>query len=275
MPVADILPIECGEILVEPDPARVKPLCVAYVSTHKTPKQSARMALATQTLPPNTMTSVQHPVRAPQENASEFKHAIFLTPPQVYKPTAIDRLVRTYELFFEKIVAYTVCLPLTVIEKANVCGCGDPMSTEKFHAMVEGFIQGFVEGNTDFHGVVPSQTRNFVKQGLLGDALIESIAPVLNMQINQQWRNIERTYYTKSGGITGAIFELLWEHPLLTDDLKQEILYRIKCLLLGCVMQNCTNQATWSMDATKANAKTLMSWVVAKLPLGEIASALL
>ena len=95
------------------------------------------------------------------------------------------------------------------------------------------------------------------------------------MQINQQWRNIERTYYTKSGGITGAIFELLWEHPLLTDDLKQEILYRIKCLLLGCVMQNCTNQATWSMDATKANAKTLMSWVVAKLPLGEIASALL
>lgn len=219
------------------------------------------------------MTSVENPV-APQENTPEFKHAIFLTHPQAYEPTQTDRLIRTYELFWEVLGAYTVCLPLTIMEKANVCGCGDPVSSEKFYAMVEGLIEGFVEGNTEFHDVVPSHTRNFVKQGLAGNALIESIAPVLNAQVNEHWRNMERTHYQKTGGVSGAVLELFWEHPLLTEDLKHDILYRIKCLLLGCVMENCTNQATWKMDAAKANAKRLVSWVVSKLPLGEIVSSL-
>lgn len=218
-----------------------------------------------------TMTSVQQA----QEHAPEIKHAVFLTHPQAYVPTTVDRVLRNYELFWETLVAYTVCLPLTMMEKTNVCGCGEQMSAEKFQNFVEGFIEGFVEGCTEFHGAVPTQTRLFVKQGLVGDALIERIAPVLNTQVNEQWRNMERTNYRKSGGIGGAVLELFWEHPLLTEDLKQQISYRIKCLLLQCVLENCTNPATWNKDAAKANAKALMSWVVSKLPMGEIVSGAL
>jgi hypothetical protein len=220
------------------------------------------------------MTSVQHPV-ARQENTPEFKHSVFSVHPQVYEPTSTDRLFRIYELFWENLVAYTLCLPLTAVQKANVCGCGDPMSSERFHDMVEGFIEGFVQGSTDYHGVIPSQTRNFVKQGLIGDTLIERIAPVLNTQVNEQWRNVEKINYRKSGGVSGAVIELLFEHPLFTESMKQEMLYRIKCLLLECIMENCTNQATWKMDAAKANAKKLVSWVVSKLPMSEVVSALL
>ena len=71
--------------------------------------------------------------------------------------------------------------------------------------MVEGFIEGFVQGTTEHHGVVPSQTRNFVKHGLVRDALIESIAAVLNTHVNERWRKTERT------GLAGAGLEVFWD----------------------------------------------------------------
>ena len=126
-----------------------------------------------------------------------FHHPIFDGPQREYKPTSADSALHYYNAFWQTIVKYTICLPLTVAEKTNSCGCRDKMEDDKLQLCVTGLIDGIVNGLTEkpYFPVRRQAVKLFHAGCWHGPTLVGALAPLINETVNDGWVNVRRNTY--------------------------------------------------------------------------------
>lgn len=195
-----------------------------------------------------------------------FHHPIFDEPPREFKPDCADKISHYYNGFWQTIVKYTICLPLTIAEKTNSCGCSEKLSDEALEIFITGMIQGIVDLNTEKpHSPARQLAVNMFAEGCWdGPTLVGVLAPVINEAVNDNWYNIRTNTYSKQTGT--AVLELIFEAPGYTPEVERATILKMKQLILQKCVLCCNGPVTaWNNEEAKEGAKQIGKWIMGKI----------
>ena len=205
-----------------------------------------------------------------------FHHPIFDGPQREYKPTSADSALHYYNAFWQTIVKYTICLPLTVAEKTNSCGCRDKMEDDKLQLCVTGLIDGIVNGLTEkpYFPVRRQAVKLFHAGCWHGPTLVGALAPLINETVNDGWVNVRRnTYWGQS--VWSGLMQAIFEAPGFTPEFERDLVVKIKQLTLRkCVMCCNAPDKAWTSEKFKDGAKQIAKLVIGKIG-GGVASSMI
>jgi len=196
-----------------------------------------------------------------------FHHSIFDEPPREYKPDCGARISHHYNGFFETLVKYTICLPLTIAEKTKSCGCSEKLSDEALENLITGVVQGIVELNTEKpHSPARHLAVSMFADGCWdGPTLVGVLAPVINEAVNENWYNIRANTYKREQFGTG-ILELIFEAPGYTPEVERATILKMKQLILQKCVLCCNGPVTaWNNEEAKEGAKQIGKWMMGKI----------
>ena len=195
-----------------------------------------------------------------------FHHPIFDEPSREFKPDCADKISHYYNGFWQTIVKYTICLPLTIAEKTNSCGCSEKLSDEALEIFITGMIQGIVDLNTEKpHSPARQLAVNMFAEGCWdGPTLVGVLAPVINEAVNDNWYNIRTNTYSKQTGT--AVLELIFEAPGYTPEVERATILKMKQLILQKCVLCCNGPVTaWNNEEAKEGAKQIGKWIMGKI----------
>lgn len=205
-----------------------------------------------------------------------FHHPIFDGPHREYKPSPADSAVHYYNAFLQTIVEYTICLPLTVAQKTNSCGCRNKMEDDKLEVAVTGLVAGIVSGLTEkpYFSVRRQAVKLFHAGCWHGPTLVGALAPLINETVNDGWVNVRRNTYLGTS-VWSGILQAILEAPGFTPEFERALVVKIKQLALQkCVMCCNAPDIAWRSEKFKDGAKQIAKLVIGKIG-GEVASSMI
>ena len=207
--------------------------------------------------------------RLDEARLSRYNHPLFDAPIPQFKPSTPDCIGSYKNGFFKCVVAYTLCLPLTIAEKTNSCGCSEKYSDKQVQALISGMIEGLIQVNTSKPNTPARQlaAKLFAAGYWDGPTLINKLAPSVNNAVNANWFNIQKNTYVGET-IGAAIFQEMFKSPGYTPEVERMMLLHTKRLIIETCVQNCNHASNaWDNTSAKASAKGVGKWMWGKLDI--------
>jgi hypothetical protein len=205
--------------------------------------------------------------RLDKARLARYNHPLFDAPIPQFKPSTSDCIGSYYNGFWDALISYTLCLPLTIAKKTNSCGCSEKYSDEQVQGLVSGMIEAMIQANTGKPNA-PARQRAamlFAAGCWDGPTLVNKLAPSVNDAVNENWFNIQKS--THVGGTVGSmIFQELFKSPGYNPDVERMMLLHTKRLIIETCIKNCNHASNaWDNTEAKASAKGVGKWVLGKL----------
>jgi len=202
-----------------------------------------------------------------ETHLERFNHSLFRESPPEYKARAIESACYYYHGFDRVFLEYTICLPLTLAQKYNWCGCGESLGDDA----IKGFVSGFVESSVKLATGKPNDVaRKFTGMAFNagcwdGPALVNALAPEINIVVNKSWHNVQAKAYVRDD-MAGDIAHMLINDPGFTPEINRDMLMKAKCVVMKTCIQNCNKSSlAWDSSGAKATADQIGSWIKGKL----------
>jgi hypothetical protein len=134
-----------------------------------------------------------------ESRLDRFNHPLFREAPPDYKPLPIESICHCFHGFGRVIIKYTICLPITLAEKFNWCGCGEILGDDMIKIFVTSFVENVIKTTTGKPNDIARKYTGMAFQAGCwdGPALVNAIAPIINSVINKKWHDLEASAYVR------------------------------------------------------------------------------